>query len=43
MRIGLVSFVCKNRDISFNMSQIEISEQAVAFKVAASISKEKGG
>jgi len=25
------------------MSQIEISEQAVAFKVAASISKEKGG
>ena len=23
MRIGLVSFVCKNRDISFNMSQIE--------------------
>ncbi|MCI8840571.1 MAG: carbon-nitrogen hydrolase family protein [Oscillospiraceae bacterium] len=23
MRIGLVSFTCKNRDISFNMSQIE--------------------
>ena len=23
MRIGLVSYRCKNRDISFNMSQIE--------------------
>ena len=32
MRIGLVSYRCRNRDISFNMSQIELAMKRSAGK-----------